>query len=54
MARKTVKDLNKDFEHMFDKFETLRRIFQEQLNVLKMDHEEKIKVLEDKVATLEQ
>ena len=53
MARKTPKDLNKDFEDMLENVEMIRRDFDEKVNVLKKEHEEKIKVLEDRVAALE-
>ena len=54
MARKTVKDLSKDFEQMMENVEMLRRDFEEKTNVLKKEHEEKIKELEGRVAFLEQ
>ena len=51
MSRKTVKELNKDFEILKENFDMLRSDFEERINALKIDHEEQIKILNDKISS---
>ena len=51
MSRKTVKELNKDFELLKENFDVLKSDFDERINALKRDHEEQIKILNDKISS---
>ena len=52
MTKKTVKDLNKDFEFLIEKVNMLKTDYEERINVLKSDHEVRIKYLEDQIVGL--
>ena len=53
MAKKTVKDLNTDFQLLQEKFELLKIDQEEKVNIIKSEYEERIKKLEDKILGLE-
>ena len=53
MAKKTVKELNKDVLHLMESFEEFKSDFDNRISALKIEHEDKIKSLEAKIATLE-
>ena len=46
--KKTVKDLNKDFELLQEKFELLKIDQEAKIQIIKRDNEENIKHLEEK------
>ena len=51
--KKTVKDLNKDFELLQEKFEHLKIDQEEKIKIIKSDNEERIKHLQEKIVALE-
>ena len=53
MARKTVKDLNNDFEVLKESFEILKSDFERKFDDLKNDYESKIKSIQDQISTPE-
>ena len=53
MAKKTVKELNKDVEIILEKFEMLKSDHEERINILKGEFEERIKTLENKLEIFE-
>ena len=53
MGRKTVKDLNNDFEVLKESFEILKSDFERKFDDLKIDYESKIKSIQDQISTPE-
>ena len=53
MARKTVKELNNDFDVLKESFEMLKSDFEKRFDALKNDYEAKLKTIQDQISTPE-